>query len=79
LAASEIQLHHSTMRKLVLNKEISPAVIMIRLGLTRQNLQGIYTEGIGVNLPNGVNNVPGLIEALEPAASVSEYIHNALV
>lgn len=69
LAASEKELHRSTKRKPVLNKEISPSVIKIRLELTRQNLQGIYAERIGVNLPNGVNNVPRLIEAFEPAAS----------
>jgi hypothetical protein len=52
----------------VLNKEISPPVIKIRLELTRQNLQGIYAERIGVNLPNGVN-MPRLVEAFEPATS----------
>jgi transcriptional regulator NrdR family protein len=67
--ASEKELHHSTKRKPVLNKEISASVIKIRLELTRQNLQEIYAEGIGVNLPNGVYNVPRLVEAFEPGAS----------
>jgi hypothetical protein len=49
--------------------EISPAIVKIRLELTRQNLQGIYAERIGVNLPNGINNMPGLVETFEPAAS----------
>lgn len=67
--ASEKQLHRSTKRKPVLNQEIGPPAIKIRLELTRQNLQGIYTERICVNLPNGVNNVPRLVKAFEPAAS----------
>lgn len=67
--ASEKELHRSTKRKPVLNKEISPPVIEIRLELTRQNLQRIYAERICVNLPNGVNNVLRLVEAFEPAAS----------
>ncbi len=58
----------------MLNKEVSPAVIKIRLELTRQNLKGIYAEGIGVDLPNGVNNVPGLVETLQPSTS-GERIH----
>lgn len=37
--------------------------------LTRHNLQGIYAEGIGIDLPNSVDNVPWLVETLEPAAS----------
>jgi hypothetical protein len=69
LVASEKEMRRSTKRKPVLNKEISPAVIKIRLERTRQNLQGIYAERIGVNLPNGIDNVPRLVEALEPAAS----------
>lgn len=74
LVASEKQLHRSTKRKSVLNMEIRPPVIKIRLELTRHNLQGIYTERIGINLPNGVNDVPRLVEAFEPEAS-REQIH----
>jgi hypothetical protein len=75
LVASEKELHRSTKRKPVLNKEFSPPVIKIRLELTRQNLQGIYAERISVNLPNGVNNVPRLVEAFEPAASREQIAH----
>lgn len=67
--ASEKQPHRSTKHKPVLDKEISPPVFKIRLELTHQNLQGIYAQRIGINLPNGVNNMPGLIETFEPAAS----------
>lgn len=67
--ASEKQLHRSTKRRPVLKKEVSSPVIETRLELTRQNLQGIYAERIGVNLSNGVNNVPRLVETFEPAAS----------
>jgi len=69
LVASGKQLHRSTKRKPVLNEEISPPVIKIRLELTCQNLQGIYAERICVNLPDGVNDVPGLVETFEPVAS----------
>ena len=70
--ASEKELHRSTKRKPVLNKEVSPAVIKIGLEFTCKNLQGVYAERISVNLPNGVNNVPGLVEAFEPAASCEQ-------
>lgn len=69
LVASEKQRRRSTKRKLVLNKEISPPVMKVRLELTHQNLQGIYAKRIGVNLANGVNNVPRLVETFEPTAS----------
>jgi hypothetical protein len=69
LVASEKQLHRSTKRKPMLNKEISPPVVRIKLEFTGQNLQGICAERIGVNLPNGVSNVPRLVETFEPAAS----------
>jgi hypothetical protein len=52
----------------VLNNAIGPTVITIRLGLTRHNLYGIDSEGIGVYLPNRINIEPGLVEALEPVA-----------
>lgn len=46
---------------------IGLVVIKIRLRLTRHDLYGIYAEGIGIYLSNGINNVPGLVETLEPA------------
>jgi hypothetical protein len=68
--ASEKQPHRSTKRKSVLNKEISsPPVIKTRPEVTRQNLQGVYAKRIEINLPNGVNDMPRLIETFEPAAS----------
>lgn len=65
--ASETQLHRSTKNKSRLD-DIGLAVIKIRLRLTCHDLYGIYAEGISIDLPNGINNVPGLVETLEPVA-----------
>lgn len=67
LVASETQLRRSTKHKPRLD-EVGLAVIKIRLRLTCHDLYGIYAEGISVYLPNGINNVPGLVETLEPVA-----------
>jgi hypothetical protein len=40
-----------------------------RLQLTRHNSHGIHTDGIGVGLPDYVNNTPGLVETLALVAS----------
>lgn len=52
----------------MLSNAIGLTVITIGLGLTRHKLYGIDAEGIGVYLPNCINNVPGLVETLEPVA-----------
>jgi hypothetical protein len=68
--ASETQLRRSTKHKPRLDEiQVGLAVIKIRLWLTRHDLYGIYPEGISIYLPNGINNVLGLVETLEPVAS----------
>ena len=66
LVASEPELRRSTRHMLGLCIDISTLLPRRESRPTRHNLQGIYTEGIDVDLPDGIDDVLGCIETLQP-------------
>jgi hypothetical protein len=66
LVASEPQPRRSTRHMSGLRIDISVLLPRQESRPTRHDLQGIYTKGIDIDLPDGVDDVLGCVETLQP-------------
>ena len=69
LVASEPQPRRSTRHIIGLCVDISTLLPRREYRPTRHDLHGVYTNGIGIDLPDGIDDVPGCVEALQPMTS----------
>ncbi len=66
LVASEPKPRHSTRHILGLCVDINTLLPSRVSRLTRHDLQGIDAKGIRIDLPDSIDDVPGLVETLQP-------------